>query len=205
MTGAERLAITLDWRVVPLEQLDAELVAIREFADWLRETYPTLLGDVIKPCWPLHADMRFSLAAFRVAWREAMARADRGDMGISVIHWEDELERARARWAQSMQGCEDGECARERVGGPMANTRARGAALDAAEKVDGAACAAACRRSPPSRRRGGHHRLRTARMILSWTFGNEWGAARNVDPTAARVLGRIVHLTLSRGGGRSGR
>jgi hypothetical protein len=122
-----------------MNQLDAELIAIREFADWLRETYPTLLGDVIKPCWPLHADMRFSLAAFRVAWREAMARGDRGDMGISVLHWEDELERARARWAQSTQGCEDGECARERFDGPMANRRARRAALEAAEKVDGAA------------------------------------------------------------------
>jgi hypothetical protein len=127
--------VTLDWRVTPSDGLRSELGALREFVDWLREAYPDLVGVVVKPCWSLHADMRHSLAAFRLAWREAMSR-DRGDMGISVIHWEDELERACAgRWRASMSSCDESGCARARRAGQTVQ-RERRAAEEVCGKVD---------------------------------------------------------------------
>ncbi|PXA82210.1 hypothetical protein QDX21_09545 [Auritidibacter ignavus] len=84
---------TINWDALTPEDLEAELLALNEWVDWLRHTYG-LPPQVVPPMWHRHPELVWELSALRQHWLICYDQQAKGNMGVV---WHNDFAAARER------------------------------------------------------------------------------------------------------------
>lgn len=84
---------TINWDALTPEDLEAELLALNGWVDWLRHTYG-LPPQVVPPMWHRHPELVWELSALRQHWLICYDQQAKGNMGVV---WHNDFAAARER------------------------------------------------------------------------------------------------------------
>lgn len=83
----------INWRSLPPEDLEQELLALNEWVDWLRHAYG-LPPQIIPPMWHRHWELIWELSALRQHWLTCYDQQAKGNLGVV---WHNDFAAARER------------------------------------------------------------------------------------------------------------
>ena len=83
----------INWRTLPPDDLEDELLELNAWVDWLRHEYG-LPPQIIPPLWHRHAELRWELSALRQHWLTCYDQQAKGNMGVV---WHNDFAAARER------------------------------------------------------------------------------------------------------------
>lgn len=73
----------INWNLLTANDLEAELLELNRWVDWLRHTYG-LPASVIPPCWHRHPELLWELSALHLHWLRLRPRPERlGTAGLA--------------------------------------------------------------------------------------------------------------------------
>ncbi|MFV0533293.1 MAG: hypothetical protein ACK5MR_06545 [Cumulibacter sp.] len=84
---------TINWRALTPEDLEADLLELNAWVDWLRHEYG-LPPQIIPPQWHRHPELRWELSALRQHWLTCYDQQAKGNMGVV---WHNDFAAARER------------------------------------------------------------------------------------------------------------
>lgn len=93
---------TINWRALTPEDLEAELLDLNAWVDWLRHEYG-LPPQVVPPMWHRHPELLWELSALRQHWLICYDQQAKGNMGV-VWHNDFAVARERLRDWVSISG-----------------------------------------------------------------------------------------------------
>ena len=83
----------INWRTLPPTDLEAELLELNAWVDWLRHTYG-LPAQVIPPMWHRHPELLWELSALRQHWLFCFDPQAKGNQALA---WHHDFSVARER------------------------------------------------------------------------------------------------------------
>lgn len=83
----------INWNLLTANDLEAELLELNRWVDWLRHTYG-LPASVIPPCWHRHPELLWELSALHLHW---LCAYDPDQNGSAPLGWHRDFADARAR------------------------------------------------------------------------------------------------------------
>lgn len=84
---------TINWRALTPEDLEADLLELNAWVDWLRHEYG-LPPQVVPPMWHRHWELIWELSALRQHWLTYYDQQAKGNMGVV---WHNDFVAARER------------------------------------------------------------------------------------------------------------
>lgn len=83
----------INWNLLSANDLEAELLELNRWVDWLRRTYG-LPASVIPPMWHRHPELLWELSALHLSW---LAAYDPEQNAAAPLGWHRDFADARAR------------------------------------------------------------------------------------------------------------
>ena len=94
----------INWNLLSAGDLEAELLELNRWVDWLRHTYG-LPAAVIPPYWHRHPELLWELSALHLHW---LCAYDEEQHGSAPLGWHQDFAEARERLHEPALGLGDG-------------------------------------------------------------------------------------------------
>lgn len=91
----------VNWNLLTANDLEAELLELNRWVDWLRHTYG-LPASVVPPYWHRHPELLWELSALHLHWLSAY---DPEQDGSAPLGWHRDFADARARLRDWVAAC----------------------------------------------------------------------------------------------------